>query len=86
MDRLVFSIFSSISVTCANLTSKMYKDNIKKQSHDINIERNLTLRASGSGKVFLNDQDLSSMAEVLKKKSILFSKARFTITHCFKRA
>ena len=34
MDRLVFSIFSSISVTCANLTSKMYKYNIKKQSHD----------------------------------------------------
>ena len=34
MDRLLFSTFSSISVTCANLTSKMYKYNIKKQSHD----------------------------------------------------
>ena len=34
MDRLVFSIFSSRSVTCANLTSKMQKYNIKKQSHD----------------------------------------------------
>ena len=39
MDRLVFSIFSSISVThaifsVANLTSKMYKYDIKKQSYN----------------------------------------------------
>ena len=30
------------------------------------ISRNLTLRASGTGKVFLNDQDLTSMAQVFQ--------------------